>query len=128
MGLLLLNLQRKQFADVATDDIFLHSLSNGFLQYIETALAMLEDKITRLGTGYTHYWYISAAYGLVQSNISQGNPAMQKQQAVDRLSRQYYKILAAQEDLSKAKENMLRRMGNVEESHWSILLVMQLIP
>ena len=80
---------------------------------METALAMLEDKITRLGTGYTHYWYISAAYGLVQSKSSQGSPATQKQEAVDRLSRQYYKVLASQEDLSKAKENMLRRIGNV---------------
>ena len=116
MGLFLPNVPRKGSANIRTDDIFLHSLSNGFLHYIETALAMLEDKITRLGTGYTHYWYICAAYGLVQSNTSQGNPDIQKQKAVDRLSRQYYKVLASQEDLSKAKENMLRRIGNVQET------------
>jgi hypothetical protein len=35
------------------DDLFLDSQSNTFIQYMENALFMLEDRITRLGTGYT---------------------------------------------------------------------------
>jgi hypothetical protein len=68
---------------------------------------MLEDKITYLGTGYTHYWYISAAYGLISSKTSTGNPTAQKQQAIDRVARQYFKVRASQEDLPRAKEKML---------------------
>jgi hypothetical protein len=68
---------------------------------------MLEDKITLLGTGYTHYWYISAAYGLITSKLSPGNATAQKQQAIDRVARQYFKVRASQEGLPQAKEKML---------------------
>ena len=82
-------------------------MSNSYFQYIENALVMLEEKITRLGTGYTNFWYISAAFGLVLSKASPGNAATQKQQAIDRVARQYYKVLASQEDIFSAKERML---------------------
>lgn len=91
------------------DELALHSLSNSFLQYVESALAMLEDKITHLGTGYTHYWYISAAYDLVTSKLLPGNAVVQKQQAIDRVARQYFKVRASQEDLPQAKEKF--RLG-----------------
>jgi hypothetical protein len=87
-------------------------LSSGFLQHVESALAMLEDKITRLGTGYTHYWYISAAYGLITSKLPSGGTTSQKQQAIDRVARQYFKVRASQEHLPQAKEKMLRGRVN----------------
>jgi hypothetical protein len=68
---------------------------------------MLEEKITHLGTGYTHYWYISAAYGLITPNSSSANPTARKQQAIDRVARQYFKVRASQEDLPQAKDKML---------------------
>jgi hypothetical protein len=74
---------------------------------------MLEEKITHLGTGYTHYWYISAAYGLIASNSSSGNPTAWKQQAIDRVARQYFKVRASQDDLPKAKEKIL--LGRVSK-------------
>lgn len=95
------------FADGQADELTLHNLSNGFFHCVETALAMLEDKITHLGTGYTHYWYISAAYGLINSKASSGNGTGQEQQAIERVARQYFKVRASQEDLPKAKEKML---------------------
>ena len=94
-------------ANERVDELVLHNLSNGFFQYVEDALVLLEDKITRLGTGYTHYWYISAAYGLIRSEKTPGNATLQKQQAIDRVARQYFKVRASQEDLSVARERLL---------------------
>jgi hypothetical protein len=96
-----------RFADTNVDELMLHSLSNSFFQCIQDALMLLEGKITRLGTGYTHYWYISAAYGLIHLDKTPGNPTAQKQQAIDRVARQYFKVRASQEDLPKAKEKLL---------------------
>lgn len=73
---------------------------------MEDALDLLEDRITRLGTGYTHYWYISSALSLVQSAITPNKSTAQKQQAVDRVARQYQRILDLQEDFIKAKEKL----------------------
>jgi hypothetical protein len=68
---------------------------------------MLEQRITRLGTGYTHYWYISAARSLLRSAIQPEKLMEQKQQAIDGVARQYYRVLASQEDFVKAKESIL---------------------
>ena len=108
-----------------TDELFLRSNNNNFIQYIEDTLSMLEDRITRLGTGYTHYWYISAACGLLRSTIKPSEAIVQKQQAIDRVARQYYRILASQEDFLKAKEKILpARLSKVgaDTSIWRILL------
>lgn len=73
---------------------------------MEDALDLLEGRITRLGTGYTHYWYISAALSLVQSTIMPNKLTTQKQQAVERVALQYQRILELQEDFMKAKEKL----------------------
>ena len=90
-----------------TDDLFLNSNNNMFIQYVEDALTMLEDRITRLGTGYTHYWYISAACALLRSAMLPRESTAQKQQAIDRVARQYYRVLASQEDFLNAKEKII---------------------
>ena len=51
--------------------------------------------------------YISAALGLLRSAMQPSESRVQKQQAIDRVARQYYRILASQEDFSKAKEKIL---------------------
>lgn len=89
------------------NDLFLDSQSNTFIQYLESALIMLEDRIARLGTGYTHYWYISATSALLRSAIRPEDSSAQKQQAIDRVARQYYRVFASQEDYTKAKEKIL---------------------
>ena len=78
-----------------------------FIKYLESALLMLEQRITRLGTGYTHYWYISAARSLLRSAMQPEKLIEQKQQAIDGVARQYYRVLASQEDFMKAKESIL---------------------
>ncbi|KAI9836674.1 MAG: hypothetical protein M1819_001310 [Sarea resinae] len=89
------------------NDLFLNANSNAFIQYVEDALTMLEDRITRLGTGYPHYWYISAACALLRSAVSPEESTAQKQQAIDRIARQYYRVLASQEDFLRAKEKII---------------------
>ncbi|KAI9758709.1 MAG: hypothetical protein M4579_002884 [Chaenotheca gracillima] len=79
-----------------------HNLSTSLSQPIEKTLALLEDKIMRLGQGFRQYWFVSTAYGLVYSTLSPEHSALQKQQAIDRVQRLYYKVLGSQEDLTRA--------------------------
>jgi hypothetical protein len=96
----------KKTLTISTDDLFLDSQSNTFIQYMENALFMLEDRITRLGTGYTHYWYISAACSLLRTAMRPEDSSLQKQQAIDRVARQYFRVFSSQEDFLKAKESI----------------------
>ncbi|KAJ6161236.1 hypothetical protein N7470_004632 [Penicillium chermesinum] len=68
---------------------------------------MLEDRIIQLGTGYTHYWYISAGCALLRSASSPDSSLVENQQAIDRVARQYYRVLASQDDIHLAKEKVL---------------------
>ena len=76
--------------------------SFSFSPLLDTALAMLEEKIMRLGVGFQEYWFSSAAYSLVRSISSAGHSSSQELQAIDRFTRVYYRIIAFQENLSKA--------------------------
>ncbi|PWY78371.1 hypothetical protein BO70DRAFT_388176 [Aspergillus heteromorphus CBS 117.55] len=86
------------------NNILLGSNSTTILQYIETSLDLISDRITRHGTGYTNYWYISAAYAFLQCVLYPTGQTARKEEAIDRIIRQYHRILASQEDLHKAKE------------------------
>ncbi|PYI11245.1 hypothetical protein BO78DRAFT_382551 [Aspergillus sclerotiicarbonarius CBS 121057] len=86
------------------NNLILGSNSNTLLQYVNSALDLLSQRITRLGTGYTHYWYISAAYTFLQLVLSPTDQSARKEEAIERVVRQYHRILAHQEDLHKAKE------------------------
>ena len=52
----------------------------------------------RLGEGLHQFWFLSAAYGLAQSTSSPDQSNAQKRQAIERVSRLFYVILASQED------------------------------
>ncbi|OJK01963.1 hypothetical protein ASPACDRAFT_40779 [Aspergillus aculeatus ATCC 16872] len=87
------------------DNLLLQSNSTTLIHYIEAVLHLLEEKTTRLGTGYTHYWYIAAAAAFLRSRIPDpAHPAVQKEEAIYEVVRQYHRVLAHQEDLRKAKE------------------------
>ncbi|KAE8381654.1 hypothetical protein BDV26DRAFT_255191 [Aspergillus bertholletiae] len=83
--------------------------SNTILQYIQNALSMLEDSITYLGTGFTYHWYISAAISFLQSQSQPGRSSTLKQEAINQVVRQYYRVLASQEPLPRAKERIYSR-------------------
>lgn len=95
----------------------MNSNSDTLIQYVENTLTLLADRITRLGTGYTHYWYISAACALLKLTVLPEQATAQKQEAIDKVARQYYRVLASQEDILKAKERILpRRLHKVSST------------
>jgi hypothetical protein len=104
-----------------TDDLFLRASSDTFIQYVEDAITMLDNKITILGTGYTYYWYISAGCALLRSATSPEQSTVQKQQAIDRLKRQYSRVLASQEDFSKAREKIVPISFNKVKTNKTII-------
>ncbi|KAJ5225544.1 hypothetical protein N7468_006769 [Penicillium chermesinum] len=89
------------------NDLLLSASISAFAEYIDHSLAMLEDRIIQLGTGYTHYWYISAGCALLRSASSPDSSLVENQQAIDRVARQYYRVLASQDDIHLAKEKVL---------------------
>ncbi|KAE8141325.1 fungal-specific transcription factor domain-containing protein [Aspergillus pseudotamarii] len=79
---------------------------DALLQYIQNALTMLEDSITYLGTGFTYHWYISAAISFLRSQTQPAKSSTLKQEAINQVVRQYYRVLASQEQFSRAKERI----------------------
>ena len=62
-------------------------------------MSLLEDKSMRCGTSFQSYYFISSAYALIRSKIDGGkkdheDPA---EEAVERLCRICYKVMALQE-------------------------------
>lgn len=77
-----------------------------FIRYLEDALTLFEDRITRIGTDFTRHWYISAALSLLRSLVDPSDATRQEQQAIEHVARQYYRIRASQEDMHSAKEKV----------------------
>jgi hypothetical protein len=80
--------------------MLLQRLGSSLHGNVEVVLARLGENITLLGTGFTHYWYISAANGLLRSGSPLANVQVEKKITVDQVIKQYYKVLATQEDVS----------------------------
>jgi Fungal specific transcription factor domain len=85
-------------------NLILNSNSAMLIQYVEESLVMLETKITQHGTGYTYYWYISAASALLRAMLVPEEASREKEEAISRVTRQYYRILAWQEEPVKARD------------------------
>ena len=115
------------FLTSITGNLLLGSNSNTLLQYVNSALDLFSQRITRLGTGYTCHWYISAAYTFLQLVLSPTDQTARKEEAIERVVRQYHRILAHQEDLHKAKEVLFPLRPDQVDIPGSIL-INQLIP
>ncbi|KAB8263070.1 hypothetical protein BDV32DRAFT_156607 [Aspergillus pseudonomiae] len=87
-------------------DICIPIDQNAILQYIQNALSMLEDSITYLGTGFTYHWYISAAISFLRSQSQPVKSSTLKQEAINQVVKQYYRVLASQEQFPGAKEKI----------------------
>lgn len=53
----------------------------------------------RPGRGFHQFWFVSAAWSLVRTRLNPDLAQVLKQRAPDKLSKLYYKVLAALEDL-----------------------------
>ena len=101
--------------------MLLQRLGNSLQGNVEIVLARLGENITQLGTGFTHYWYISAANGLLRSGSPLANPQVEQKIAVDQVIKQYYKVLATQEDVSPSLAiTRYRQLYGVREASYSI--------
>ncbi|MCJ1471984.1 hypothetical protein MMC13_000628 [Lambiella insularis] len=80
-----------------TNDLFLQSMRLSFSQLLEEAIAMLEAKVLRYGKEDISYWFIAAAYALVQSKNSSEETSTYVQSARDRIAKLYRNVLCLQE-------------------------------
>ncbi|KAE8368897.1 hypothetical protein BDV27DRAFT_166819 [Aspergillus caelatus] len=115
-------LNLSHFAYLSSDlqaDLCIPVDRDALLQYIQNALTMLEDSIVYLGTGFTYHWYISAAISFLRSQTQPAKSSTLKQEAINQVVRQYYRVLASQEQFSRAKERIYSsqfRQGNPSEA------------
>ncbi|KAF3400926.1 hypothetical protein DPV78_006061 [Talaromyces pinophilus] len=92
---------------IIKNNSFMNSNSAMLIQYLEDVLGMLEQRITQHGTGYTYYWYISAASAFLRSVLFPSESTREKEGAINRVTRQYCRILEAQEDIDSAKDMIM---------------------
>jgi hypothetical protein len=103
--------------------MLLQRLGNSLQGNVEVVLARLGENITQLGTGFTHYWYISAANGLLKSRLPLANVQVEQKIAVDQVIKQYYKVLATQEDVSPSLAiARYRQLYGVREAFYNIII------
>jgi hypothetical protein len=78
----------------------------------------LADKITRYGREQRQLWIVLAANGFMKSKREPDKKLVWMQEAVDRITRPYYKIMACQEDLPATTTadsiGEVRREGRIE--------------
>lgn len=86
--------------NVVSADAFLQNIGSNCETHVEQVLSILDERITQLGTGYTHFWYVSAAYGLLRTSQDPSRAEGEGQRAVDRVTKQYYKVLASQDEVA----------------------------
>uniref|UniRef100_A0A093X7Z8 Putative transcriptional regulatory protein PB24D3.01 n=1 Tax=Talaromyces marneffei PM1 TaxID=1077442 RepID=A0A093X7Z8_TALMA len=92
---------------ITKNNLFINSNSAVLIQYLEDVIGMLEQRITQHGTGYTYYWYISAASAFLQSVLLPSESTKEKEEAINRVTKQYYRVLESQEDIGKAKDMIM---------------------
>lgn len=81
--------------------MFFRGVSSVFPEILDKALRILEERAMRPGRGQHLFWFISAAYSLVQSKITPEHSDVCKLQATERVAKLYYKMLAFREDTSR---------------------------
>ncbi|KAB8236559.1 uncharacterized protein BDW43DRAFT_267187 [Aspergillus alliaceus] len=97
------NLSHYAYVSGTRPDPFVPIDHNTILQYIQHALFMLEDSITYIGTGFTYHWYISAGISFLRSLSQSAESSTFKQEAINQVVKQYYRVLASQETFIQAR-------------------------
>jgi len=81
-------------ADSAIGQIIEHHAN----RIMDETIQMLTDKVIRFGREQRQLWIVLAAHGFWKSKKDPTNRAAYLQEAVDKVTRPYYKIMACQED------------------------------
>lgn len=83
---------------IISSSLLLPSISATFPLTLDRAFALLSERALRPGRGFHQFWYVSAAACLVQIKLAPERAAFLKNQALERVTRLYHKVLAFREE------------------------------
>jgi hypothetical protein len=75
----------------------MQSLGQHYSDKVEEGIALLEEKILRLGEHYGQLWFLVSGYGMLRSAFAPHELNVHVQGMVDRLTKLFHKVIAAQE-------------------------------
>ena len=88
--------------DLQADTLISHVVEQRALQVVNDAIAMIYDKVVRWGREQRQLWIVLAAQGFMKAHKDPSQKLVCMQEAVDRITRPYYQIMAGQEDAPTA--------------------------
>ena len=77
--------------------MFYNGILSKFSLILSDAFKLLEERVMRLGRGYDQFWWVSAAYSIVQAKLEPGLAEEIMLQATERVTELYRKKLAHME-------------------------------
>ncbi|EME43562.1 C6 zinc finger domain-containing protein [Dothistroma septosporum NZE10] len=80
------------------DDALSRVVDDSTNRLVPAAIEMLTDKVIRFGREQRQLWILLAANGFMKSKKTPSKRLVYMQEAVDKITRPYYKIMACQED------------------------------
>ncbi|TKA73494.1 hypothetical protein B0A55_05499 [Friedmanniomyces simplex] len=98
-------------ADSAIGQIIEHHAG----RVMDEAVQMLTDKVSRLGVEQRRLWIALAAHGFWKANNDPSQRAVYMQEAVDKVTRPYYKIMACQDEMPTGVGAPVEKLASREE-------------
>ena len=99
-------------ADSAIGQIIEHHAG----RIMDEAVQMLTDKVGRFGREQRQLWIVVAAYGFWKAKNDPSKRAVYMQEAVEKVTRPYYKIMACQDDVPAVMGAPLEKVASRGES------------
>ncbi|KAK1065175.1 hypothetical protein LTR12_003942 [Friedmanniomyces endolithicus] len=99
-------------ADSAIGQIIEHHAG----RIMDEAVQMLTDKVGRFGREQRQLWIVVAAYGFWKAKNDPSKRAVYMQEAVEKVTRPYYKIMACQDDVPTSMGAPLEKVPSRGES------------
>ena len=84
--------------DPNVDGVISQVVDQTAAQVVKDTIDLIGDKITRLGREQKQLWIVLAANGFMKTKKDPSRKLEYMQEAVDKVTRPYYKIMACQED------------------------------
>lgn len=85
--------------DPKSDMIISQAIEQSTSKMVDDVIEMLTDKVVRFGREQRQLWVSLAAHGYLKSKKDPTHRSAYMQEAVDKVTRPYYKIMACQEDV-----------------------------
>nr|POE65191.1 transcription factor lepe [Quercus suber] len=88
--------------DPASDNVISKVVEQETSSMVEDVIEMLTDKVNRFGREQRQLWMSLAAHGFLKSKRDPARRSAYMQEAVDKVTQPYYKIMACQEEIPSA--------------------------